>query len=163
MRTVKARPLTLESFSPYGQFADLLHPEGEKIGELPVAFYRDMVSVFTGEQVTSFSVVLTSKRAMVPEDAEQHVAGTEVLIPLDGDIVVFAAPATDRVYPAGKEEAFVVPKGTMVAFRLGVWHKAPFPVDRETVSTVVVLPEREYARDCVVIPLEGDARFAIEL
>lgn len=163
MRTVKAQKLTLESFSPYGQFADLLHPRGECMGEPPVAFYRDMVAVFTGDRMTSFSVVLTAKREMIPEDAEQHVAGTEVLIPLDGDIVVFAAPATDRVYPAGREAAFVVPKGTMVTFRPGVWHKAPFPVDRETVSTVVVLPEREYARDCVVVPLAGDARFAIEL
>ena len=98
---------------------------------------------------------------MIVDEAERHNAGTEVLIPLDDDVTVFVAPAGNDEFPAGKEEAFIVPKGTMVTFKPGVWHKAQFPINNDHVSVVCILPEREYARDCLVVKLNEDEKFEI--
>ena len=161
MREIKAEKLSLQSYHPFGEFADLLEPEGEFIGSGEVFFYRDMVSVYTGSVMTAFSIVQTANREMIPVEAEQHKAGTEILLPLDDDIVIFVAPASDGYYPAGKEKAFIVPKGMMVTIKPGVWHKAPFPVNKEKANTLVILPEREYALDCIVEKIGEDQRFRV--
>lgn len=161
MREIKAEKLSLQSYHPFGEFADLLEPEGEFIGSGEVLFYRDMVSVYTGSVMTAFSIVQTANREMIPVEAEQHKAGTEILLPLDDDIVIFVAPASDGYYPAGKEKAFIVPKGMMVTIKPGVWHKAPFPVNKEKANTLVILPEREYALDCIVEKIGEDQRFRV--
>ena len=161
MREIKAEKLSLQSYHPFGEFADLLEPEGEFIGSGEVLFYRDMVSVYTSSVMTAFSIVQTANREMIPVEAEQHKAGTEILLPLDDDIVIFVAPASDGYYPAGKEKAFIVPKGTMVTIKPGVWHKAPFPVNKEKANTLVILPEREYALDCIVEKIGEDQRFRV--
>ena len=161
MREIKAEKLSLQSYHPFGEFADLLEPEGEFIGSGEVLFYRDMVSVYTGSVMTAFSIVQTANREMTPVEAEQHKAGTEILLPLDDDIVIFVAPASDGYYPAGKEKAFIVPKGMMVTIKPGVWHKAPFPVNKEKANTLVILPEREYALDCIVEKIGEDQRFRV--
>ena len=162
MRSIPVKTLTLESYHGYGDFTDLLAPEGEYIGEFPVRFYRDMVRVTNASAVSGFSVVLCEKQEMIVREAEQHEKGTEVLLPLEDDVIVFAAPATDKVFPAEKAEAFLVPRGTMVTFHPGVWHKAPFPVHKEKAATLIILPEREYALDCIVEQLTEDRVFRIE-
>ena len=62
-----------------------------------------------------------------------------------------------HVAPAGKDpvpeltEAFLVPKGTMVLLNTGVWHLSAIPVNKETAHVLIVLPERTYFNDCVVV------------
>jgi ureidoglycolate lyase len=46
-----------------------------------------------------------------------------------------------------------VPRGTFVTLNAGVWHHAPFPHGANVVNMVIVLPERTYANDCLVVPL----------
>jgi ureidoglycolate lyase len=48
-----------------------------------------------------------------------------------------------------------------LCIRPGVWHHAPFVLEGAA-NVVIVLPERTYANDCVVVPLEGDSRVRIE-
>lgn len=161
MRTVNAKKLTLEDYHSYGEFANLTDPKGEYIGESPVRFYRDMVSAWTGNVQTAFSIVQVDRMKMIPSEAEQHEKGTEVLIPMEDDVVIFVAPATNKEYPYGREEAFIIPKGYMVTIKPGVWHKAPYPLNREKASTLVILPEREYAVDCINVSIENDQQFEI--
>ena len=161
METIIAKKLTLESYHPYGEFANLVQPEGQYIGDYPARFFRDMVSVYTGNAVTSFSIVHTDRQEMVPTEAEQHASATEVLLPLEDDIVIFVAPATDKRYPYGQTEAFIVPKGTLITIKPGVWHKAPYPVNRDKAATLVILPEREYALDCYVMAIDSERNFRI--
>lgn len=163
MRTIKAQRLSLESFHQYGNFTDLIDPKGEAIGEYPAKFYRDMVSIYPGNQMLGFSVIHTDRQKMIPEQAEQHERGTEVLLPLEDDVVIFVAPATNKTYPSGKEEAFILPKGTLVTLNPGVWHKAPFPLSKDKAATLVILPEREYALDCIVVDINEDQRFEMVL
>lgn len=152
MRRIEAKRLSVEGFLPYGRFAHLLQPAGPAIGDAPVTFYRDMAGAFLGSPMASFSVVVCAGLPPVVTEAEQHFHTAEGLLPLDGDALVFAAPATDRQVPYSQIEAFFVPRGTLVVFGAGVWHKAPFPVGAGALHSLVVLPERTYANDCLVVP-----------
>ena len=50
----------------------------------------------------------------------------------------------------------------MVTFKPGVWHFGPYAVDGP-VSTIVILPERTYKNDCVVVRHADDEIFEIEM
>ena len=43
MKSLKIEALTVESFLPFGFYADLVNPKTEKIGAAPIEFFRDMV------------------------------------------------------------------------------------------------------------------------
>ena len=161
MRKIKAQKISLENFNNYGSFCDLLNPNGPKMGEGEVLFYRDQLSYFTGGMMTGFSTVLCQKRPMIIDEAERHMDAVEALIPLNDDIVIFAARAGDDNFPIDEVEAFIVPKGYIVTFKAGVWHKAQFPLTQDKVSVACILPERTYARDCLVVKL--DEPIAIEI
>ena len=74
-----------------------------------------------------------------------------------------------HVAPAGKEpvpeltEAFLVPKGTMVCLNTGVWHLSAIPVNKEVAHVLIVLPERIYNNDCVVVPYPEENQIEIVL
>ena len=163
MRTIEVKQLTVECFARYGSFADMLHPRGDKIGPPEAEFFPDGVRAFPCAAMTGFSTVKTSYRPMVIDEAERHSYAAELLLPLDGDVVCFAAPAPFDTFPAEKAEAFLVPRGTLLKLRPGVWHKAPFPVGPGSVSTLVVLPERTYATDCLVEKLTEEKRLSIRV
>lgn len=162
MRKIKVEELSLEAFKPYGSFADLLDCNTAKIGEPPVEFFRDIVQSYSGNVVSSFSVVKTYKRPLIIEDVEQHFHTSEVLLPLDGDVIVFAAYSTDKIVPYKDIKAFYVKRGTLVTFSPGVWHKAPFPVENELVHSLVILPERTYANDCYVVNFPEEEKIEIK-
>lgn len=162
MRTILAQPLTKDRFSPYGAFADLLQPEGFKLGDPAAEFFPDLLRVFPGAAMAGLSVVRTVHRPWVVDTAEQHDLATEILLPLDGDIICFVAPPC-AAFPAAQTEAFLVPRGTAIAVKPGVWHKAPFPAAPQTVHTLVLLPERTYAVDCRVQTPAAEERIEILL
>jgi ureidoglycolate lyase len=49
-----------------------------------------------------------------------------------------------------------VPKGTLVVLRRGVWHHAPFAAGKSAVNAIIVLPERTYKNDCIVVDYSGE-------
>ena len=50
----------------------------------------------------------------------------------------------------------------MVVIRRGVWHHAPFSANDTPVNTMIVLPERTYNNDCIVVEFNGDDRIVFE-
>jgi ureidoglycolate lyase len=58
---------------------------------------------------------------------------------------------------------FLVPKGTLVKIRQGVWHHAPFAFNCDFVNVLVVLPERSYANNCIVSIIPEAEQMEIEL
>ena len=74
MKTIKAQELTLEAFSRYGTFADMIHPDGDITG-VPgsiIEFYRDRLAVTAPGEVTGMSVTKVKKRPFVIAKAEYH-------------------------------------------------------------------------------------------
>lgn len=162
MKTIKAIPITAENFAPYGFIANITDPGGAY--ELPGSgFHRDMVLVPNASNaITAFGSLKVCKRDMVIADAEYHSYAMEVMMPLDDDMVMAAAPANGGEVEFDKQAAFLVPAGTMVVFRAGAWHGAPFPVHHDG-TVLICLPERTYLSDTCKILFTEDQKIKIEL
>ena len=158
MPKVKVKELSKEAFSIYGDYADMLNPQGYSFGEEPVLFYRDMLQQSLGCSTNvSFSLCAVYKRPLIIDCSEYHNYCGETIIPLDGDILMHVAPATgDDQPPVDEIEVFHVPRGTMVVIKPGVWHQAAFPYNADKVNILCVLPERTYAIDCHLMQLPED-------
>lgn len=166
MKKVKAQALTVESFLPYGFFANMINPTMEKIGAEPIEFYRDMLQLdLGGVGIGSFSICRVERRPLVIDVSEYHTATGEGILPLDNDVLIHVGPATveDGCVPFDALKAFRVPKGTMVVLRPGVWHHAPLTVNDDSANVLIVLPERTYANDCEVFEFMDDEKIEIEL
>ena len=164
MKTIKAVPITAENFAPYGFIANITDPgEAYGMGEYPSVFHRDTVLVPNASSaITAFGSLKVSKREMVIADAEYHSAAMEVMMPLDDDMVMAAAPANGGEVEFDKQVAFLVPAGTMVVFRAGAWHGAPFPVHHDG-TVLICLPERTYLCDTCKILFKDEEKIRITL
>ena len=164
MRTVQIEDLSIEAFLPFGFYAQHLNPGADKIGAPPVEFFRDMVQQDLGQATrVSFSTCRVERRANKIQVCEYHSHTGEAILPLDGDVLIHVGPASPgRDVPLDKLRVFRVPRGTLVVLRPGVWHHAPFTVDGEPANVLIVLPERTYANDCVVVELSEADQLAIE-
>ena len=121
MRKIEAVSITTENFAPYGYIANITEPgDAYGLGTAPCVFHRDMVlAPMASTAPVAFGSLKLDPRPMVVEDVEYHSAAVEIMMPLDEDVVMVAGPANDdRVEPA-LLKAFVVPAGTLVAFRAG--------------------------------------------
>lgn len=167
MRKVKVEELSKEAFAPFGEYVDMASPKGEFLGAKPVVFFRDMMPVTLGcpSSEIAFSICQVEKRPMVVDIAEYHSACGEVNLPIDADILVHVAPATPNgVCPFEKFRVFRIPKNTLFYFRPGVWHHAPYVCGNASVANVmVVLPERTYANDCIVVEFNDSQKFEFAL
>jgi ureidoglycolate lyase len=165
MRTVQVRELSVDAFLPFGFYANLVDPDSEVIGTVPIEFYRDMVQQdLGGTSMASFSTCRVEKRELTIDVTEYHSATGEGILPLDNDVLIHVAPASPvgTDVPLEKIQVFRVPKGTMVVLRPGVWHHAPFTVNDDPANVLIVLPERTYANDCGVVVL-GEDKVKIEM
>lgn len=162
MKTIKAVPITAENFAPYGFIANITDP-GDAY-ELPGSgFHRDMVLVPNASNaVTAFGSLKVGRREMVIADAEYHSYAMEVMMPLDDDMVMAAAPANGGEVEFDRQAAFVVPAGTMVVFRAGAWHGAPFPLHHDG-TVLICLPERTYLNDTRKILFSEEEKIRIEV
>ena len=161
MRKLTVKKLDREAFRPYGDFVSLLRP-AEFYGDAPSVFTPDMLQLpLAQHDLASFSICRVAQRPNVVDTSEYHSAAWEGNLPLDGDVVLHLAPANRGKIDADAFEAFLVPKGTLVILKPGVWHFAPYAVEGE-VSTLVVLPERTYANDCIVLRHGEDEILTIE-
>jgi ureidoglycolate lyase len=169
MRELAYRLLTPEAFAPYGSYGPMIDPDAggrttPRLGQPPVEFFRDLVqSGIAGDTTVSFGTCRVTRRPPVIDASEYHDTSCEALLPLDGDVLIHVAPAVpgDR-FPADQAEVFLVPRGTMVVIRPGVWHHGPFALaPAQTVSCLVALPERLYARDCHEGPIAEADRIRI--
>ena len=159
MRTIKAMPLTVESFREFGEFYSILEPKGHHMG----TFFHDHVLVpVSGHAPMAFSAYVVEKpEKMIVKDAEYHNDTSEIILPLDGDIITYVAAPSKELEPENTV-AFRIPKGTVVKLNAGVWHKDSFAVEQEQVHTLIVLPERTYKRDCVILPYGEENWIEIE-
>lgn len=164
MKEKVVQKLDKVKFLKYGTYQDMLCPKGEKLGNSPTEFYYDILGVDLGNHNASFSVNQISPRKMITEKFEFHNHTGEAFLPLDGDIVIHIAPAGKlEPVPYEKIECFLIPKGTMVAMKPGVWHAAPFAAGSNPVHVLAVLPERTYMNDYYGMEFPEDERIQIVL
>lgn len=160
MKTIKAQPITVEKFQAYGSFTDLMNPEGYSLGD----FYQDRLLMHAaGDMQIAFSPLLVRKpERMIVSQAEFHNTTQEGILCLDDDVVIHVAPAGKEPVPE-LTEAFLVPQGTMVCLKTGTWHLSAIPVHKELAHVLIVLPERIYNNDCIVVDYPEDKQVEIVL
>ena len=163
MKKISLQKLTLDKFKIYGSFSNMINPKTPRLGPEPIEFYRDIELLNLGQTNTaSFSVCRVTKRPFVIQKLEFHNNSEEGVLPLDGDVLIHVALATrNGEVPMDKIEVFLVPKGTLVTIRRGVWHHAPFAFDCDYVNVLIVLPERTYAKDCFVFLVPDNEKIEI--
>ena len=160
MKTIKVQPVTSENFSVYGQYTDLLNPSGYSLGD----FFHDRIKMnVSGSMNMAFSALEIHKAdPMIVTASEYHNTTQEGMVCLDDDMIVYLAPASKEPVPE-LTEAFLVPKGTMICLHTSVWHLAPIAATKETAHVLIVLPERTYFNDCIVVDYEEDQQIKIEM
>ena len=160
MKCIKAKPITAENFQLYGQFTDLLNPSGYSLGD----FYQDRVKMsVSGDYAVAFSPLVVHKQdPMIVTQAEYHNTTQEGILCLDDDVVIHVAPAGKEPVPE-LTEAFVVPKGTLVRLHTGTWHLSAMPINKDVAHVLIVLPERIYFNDCIVVDYPEEDWVEIEL
>lgn len=163
MREIAVKKLSPESFAKYGSYANMINPSAPKIGAEPIEFYRDMVQSQLGlSPVVSFGVCRVVKRPFVMDISEYHDTCCEVVMPLDGDVLMHVAPAVpEKEFPVDQAEVFLVPKGTLCCLRPGVWHHAPYALQTDVVNCLIAMPERTYVNDCKFFSFPPDRHFKI--
>ena len=164
MKTIEVKELSKSAFAKYGEYYDFLNPESPYIGESPIEFYRDAMLVSLGNRsIPSFSVCRNSPREKIIDVSEYHSFTHEFNLPMDGDVLMHVAPATPgQDVPFDDIEVFRVPKGTGVKINAGVWHHAPFVTEDKPVLVLVLLPERTYENDGVVVNFPEEKRIAVK-
>lgn len=161
MYTVSCQKLTAEAFKKYGSYANMLEPDGEKLAPGVIEFYRDLLPLPVKDNVVA-SVTKIDNRPYVVEKWEYHTTTGEAFMPIDGDVIACFVPAGRGQKPEPqKTEAFLIPRGTMVTIRAGVWHQAPYACEGKQVHNLVFLPERTYANDCFVVLADEQEKIEI--
>jgi ureidoglycolate lyase len=108
MRKIKAQKLTKEAFAPFGTYYDVLKPEGAHLGD----FYQDHVTdpVAFGVPMGFSALVAHKAEKMIVKGSEYHNYTGEVMIPLDGDVIIYVAPVSKEPVPQ-ETKAFHRPAG----------------------------------------------------
>ena len=163
MKQITYKNLSPEGFAKFGSYANMTNPIGPRLGAEPIEFFRDMVQSQLGNaSVASFGVCRVIKRPFVMDVSEYHDTCCEVVLPLDGDVLMHVAPAVpEKEFPFEQAEVFLVPRGTLCCLRPGVWHHAPYAFHSEAVNCMVTLPERTYMNDCKVYAFPADRHIGI--
>ena len=149
MKTIKAVSVTHENFRHYGYIANVSNPSADySMGENPAVFHRDMVlAPNSASAPIAFGSLKVDKHPYIISDVEYHSHASEVMMPMDDDMIMYAGPASNDAIELDKLEAFIIPKGTLVVFRAGAWHGAPYPIHNEQGTVLIALPERTYLND----------------
>lgn len=147
MRKISVKELNDRDFKQYGVFCSVTEPSGNHFG----TFYADNIpyAASAGAPITFSPLVCGKSEKMIVSGVEYHNYAFEGIVPIDDDVVIHVALPSKGPVPE-LTEAFLVPKGTAVVLKPGVWHEAPMPVDHDA-HVLIILPERTYQNDCVYV------------
>ncbi|MCQ2437534.1 MAG: ureidoglycolate lyase [Clostridia bacterium] len=161
MRTIKAQPLTKEAFAPFGVYFDYMNPTGYGLQGAIHTFYPDRIRDAYASHVGFSAITVKKPEKMIIDAVEYHTTTTELIMPINDDMILHVAPASAGTPVPEHTCAFIVPKGTMVQLNAAIWHLAPLPANEAELHALIILPECCYANDCTVVPLSEDQQFEI--
>ncbi len=162
MKTIKVQNLTKEDFSPFGSYYDMANPDGYALrGELH-AFFPDRLLAYHDGQVAFSPILVKKPDVMKVTQIEYHTTTSEIIMPLNDDMILHVAPPSAGKPLPEYTKAFLVPKNTIIKMNACVWHLAPLPANADELTAMIVLPECTYMNDCIVVDLKENEQFIIE-
>lgn len=138
---------SVQSFARFGTF--VAASEGAPFEGGNTASYREKAGVIdAGGGRVSVGVLNLKARPLAVSELERHVATPELLVAVEGDVVIPVAPANHPgVNPdVHAVEVFRLNQGEAVILNTGVWHGLPFPLD-ESATLLVIFKEDTPSRD----------------
>ena len=161
MKTIKAQPITVEEFAPFGQFYAMDKPDGYALcGEIH-KFFPDRITADSNHRLGFSPIVVKKPEKMIITQQEYHTTTWEMIMPLDDDMIVHCAPASAGTPVTDLAKAFIVPKNTLIKMNSAIWHLAPLPANNDQLTALIILPECTYANDCTVVDFKADEQFEI--
>lgn len=140
---VKLEELSPESFAAFGQVIEQPPRPNDASGP-GWRWWGENLLMAGGERNYAVGYLALEPTALCFDWAERHMHTDELVIPLAGDCMVYAAPSgfpaeLGRMPPLESFRAFRVRLGQAVLFGKGVWHGAPLALDRATQAIVLLL------------------------
>ncbi len=161
MRTLQPEPLTKEAFAPFGEYYQFDKPDGYSLNGEIHRFFPDRLTESYDHRV-AFSPILVKRQPVYKvTQVEYHTTTPEIIMPLNGDMILHVAPASNGVPVTDLTKVFLIPQHTMVKMRSAIWHLAPLPANVDELAALIILPECTYANDCTVVDLMPEEQFEI--
>lgn len=138
MTTIKAQPITAEAFAPFGEVLTPKSAADRMINDGRCERHHALATVERGGGEAIISI-FRSQPVSLPYDCallERHPLGSQAFMPLGSDPWL-SVVAPDEGGRPGVPLAFLVPAGTGVNLRAGVWHGVLTPLDRPADFLVV--------------------------
>ncbi len=161
MKTINVQPLTRDAFAPFGEFYGMDTPDGYPLCGAIHKFYPDRMTTSCEKRLAFSPLVVKKPDRMIITQQEYHTTAEELLLPLDDDVILHVAPASGGALVTDEVRAFLVPKNTLVKLKAAIWHLAPLPAQKDSVTVMVILPECTYCNDCTVVDLPEAEQFEI--
>ena len=161
MKTIQVEPLTKEAFAPFGSYYNMEDPDGYALcGELH-RFFPDRVTAYQGHNVAFSPILVKKPEEMLITQAEYHTTTSEMILPLNDDMILHVAPPSAGKPLPEYTKAFLVPKHTLIKMNACVWHLAPLPANAPELAAMIILPECTYMNDCTVVDFKEEEKFVI--
>ena len=153
LKRVEVQPLTKETFKPYGYFLAKRKENPEVVSEQFTMWVHEGRLEVDGEFFVGVSDLL--KRPLRFASMERHLKSMELLLPLNGSMLLAMAPHQslddpDEEPKVDQVEVFEVKAGQAVIFNKGPWHWTPFPMD-DVVTILVALRDGTLEEGDVII------------
>ena len=146
----QVRPLTTETFAPFGQLVTM--PDELKIEPGAVhGWSRRATAAFPGEVEVGWLKLL--QRPAEVSQMEHHLGTPEMLVPLDVPLLVPVAPADEAanaVPDPDRIEGFVVRPGQALVFDRSGWHWLAFPMEGETGACLIIFAKDTPDHDLLI-------------
>jgi ureidoglycolate hydrolase len=157
----EVKKLTPETWEKFGNIVEI--PTKNPVVSLPFGGYWNRVVGYEPEGgVADIGVATFSYRdALLPLLERHH--GTEITVPIDGDMIIAVAPPKDLDNPQARVdpkevEVFYVRQNQTFIMNPGVWHWAPWSLSG-SVSMLVFLPKDTVHKDVQLTTLDKAVTF----
>ena len=144
---IKVKKLNKEDFDKFGAFVEAPNAEPTfQSGQF--AYWKQLLEIRMGE--VEIGMLKVRKYDMQLDRMERHAETAEMLIPVDGSVIIPVAPPSDTTPDPAKAEAFVVNQGQAVILGKNCWHWLPCPMDKLEVTLFVIFKNNTSETDLTV-------------
>jgi ureidoglycolate lyase len=138
---IRVEPLTADAFAPFGRVVDVPAREPDSVGD-PWRWWAEaaLLEPVEGRFAVGYLAVENGRRGF--DWAERHLESEELVIPVRGELLLYAGPADQGDVPARERfRVFRVRPGQAALLGRGVWHGAPLPARGVEATALVLLRE----------------------